>query len=391
MNNFEFYSPTKVIFGKGVVSRLGAEAAEIGKKALLVYGLESIKKSGLYDQVLKQCADAGIGLIEHSGVSPNPVVHHAEEGVRKAREGRVDFILAVGGGSVIDEAKAIAAGAANDAAIWDLAMKKASIDTALPVVAVQTLPATSSETNQVGVLTNEKTNEKVGIRSPLIVPVKSFLDPELTFTIPKKYTAYACFDIMSHMLEGYFTMTAEFAPVHEGFVEGLVSAVMASLERIMKNPADFDARAAVMWAGALAWNGIANAGLEGAMIPNHMLEHPLSAVYDVSHGAGLAVVFPAWLEYKKGEITGRILRFGEKILGMKDLTGDNDSLEAADKVIERFRTWIASVGCPLTMRELGIENPDIDELVKQAGTLCRLWGIPDYTAEDLEAIYRSCV
>ena len=391
MNNFEFYSPAKVIFGRGVVSRLGEESAEFGKKALFLYGRESIKKSGLYDQILSQCAEAGIALVEHGGVSPNPVLSHAEEGVRKAREAGVDFIIAAGGGSVIDESKAISAGTASDTPVWEFVTRSAVVEKALPIVAVQTLPATSSETNQVGVLTNEKTHEKFSIKSPLLVPAKSFLDPELTFTIPAKYTAYACFDIMSHLLEGYFTMTADFAPVHEGFVEGLAAAVKASLERILKDPKDYDARASVMWAGALAWNGMANAGLEGASIPNHMLEHPLSAVYNVSHGAGLAVVIPAWLEYKKHEIGGRIVKFGEKILGINGLRDIGDEGAAADKVIGEFRTWISSIGCPLTMKEAGVENPDIEELVSQAEKLCGFWGVKGYTAADLESIYRLCI
>ncbi|MDY7027559.1 MAG: iron-containing alcohol dehydrogenase, partial [Spirochaetota bacterium] len=243
MTNFEFYSPTKVIFGKDVVSRLGQEAKEFGGKALLLYGRESIKKNGLYDLIVKQCAEAGIELTEHSGVSPNPVLSHASEGVRIAREADVDFIIAAGGGSVIDESKVISAGTANDAPLWDLVSRKAPVEKALPIVAIQTLPATSSETNQVGVLTNKETNEKFSIKSPLLVPAKAFLDPQLTFTIPKKYSAYACFDIMSHMLEGYFTTTADFAPAHEGFVEGLSGAVKISLDRILKDPEDYEARA----------------------------------------------------------------------------------------------------------------------------------------------------
>jgi len=390
MTNFEYYVPTRIIFGKRVLSKLGKEAAEMGRKALLVYGRESIKRSGLYDRILKQCDSEGIELVEHSGVTPNPVLSHASEGVRRAREAGVDFILAAGGGSVIDESKVIAAGAANEAPLWDLVSRKAPVEKALPIIAIQTLPASSSEMNQVGVLTNKETNEKLSIKSPLLAPAKAFLDPELTFSIPKQYTAYACFDIMSHMLEGYFTMTADFAPVQEGIVEGLVTAVMAGLGRLLKDPEDYDARAAVMWAGALAWNGLANAGLKGASIPNHMLEHPLSALYDIPHAAGLTVVMPAWLEYKKSEITGRIIRFGEKILGLGGLS-KSDPGAAADRVIKAFRDWIRSINCPLSMKDLGIEDPDIDELVKQGLRLCDFWGIKGYRAADLEAIYRLCM
>ena len=389
MNNFVFQSGTKIIFGRGVVGQIGDEAAELGKKALLIYGRESIKKSGLYKLICDKLEAAGISITEHSGVSANPVLTHTEEGVKKAKDFGADMIIAAGGGSVIDEGKVIAAGARFSGDLWDLISGKSPVEDALPVIAVQTLPATSSETNEVGVITNEATNEKFGLRSPRMVPAKAFLDPELTFTIPLKYTAYACFDIMSHMLEGYLTTTAEFAPVNDGFAEGLCTAVKAGLERILKNPEDYDARAAVMWAGALAWNGLTNAGLEGALIPNHMLAHPLGAVYNAPHGAALASIFPAWMSYRKEENRARILRFGEKILGMKDL--DTAAPDAADRVIEEFSKWIKSIGCPLTMKEMGIENPDIDELVKQARTLCGMWGIPGYTDKDLEAIYRSFV
>ena len=372
----------KVIFGKGVVTRLGSEAAEFGKKAMLVYGRDSIKKSGLYGQIVSQLDSAGIAVVEHGGVSANPLLNHALEGITKARNNGVDFIIGAGGGSVIDESKAIAAGAATEADLWELFTKKKSVTSALPVIAVQTLPATSSETNQAAVLTNKETNEKFGLRSPLIVPAKAFLDPELTFTVPLKYTAYACFDIISHLVEGYFTTTAEFAPVHDGFVEGLASAVKISLERVLKDPEDYEARASIMWAGSLAWNGLANAGLEGAKIPNHMFEHPLSAIYDVAHGAGLAVIMPAWLEFKKDEISSRILKFGEKILGLKGVINP-------DVVIYELRSWIKMIGCPSNFSELGIDNPDYDELVRQARILTGMWNIEGYSDKDLEGCLQA--
>ncbi|MDC7228301.1 MAG: iron-containing alcohol dehydrogenase [Spirochaetales bacterium] len=391
MLNFDYQSGTKVIFGKGVIDRLGEEALELGRRALLVYGRESIKKSGLYDRICRQLQSAGIEWVEHGGVSANPMISHVQAGVDKARESSVDFIIGAGGGSVIDESKGIAAGAANDVPLWDLYSKKAVPAAALPVLAVQTLPATSSETNQVGVATNEETKEKFGLRHPLLVPAKAFMDPELTFTIPLKYTAYAGFDMMSHMLEGYFTSTADFAPVHDGFAEGLVKAVKLSLERVLQNPEDYDARASIMWAGTLAWNGIANAGLEGAKIPCHMFEHPLSGLYNVAHGAGLAVVMPAWLEFKKNDVAARIISFGEKILDMKNLSDAADDTAAAGLVIAEFRSWLKSIGCPGTLGELGIENPDMNELVKHAEILSGQWNIDGYSKKDMAEVYRLCL
>ena len=390
MTNFEFYSPTKVIFGKGVISGIGEEAAVYGKKALLLYGKESLKTSGLYDLIMDKLTEAGIQVVELGGVEPNPVLPHALKGIELAKKESVDFIVAAGGGSVIDEAKGIAAGMYAEADLWDYYSKKADVKKALPIIAVQTQPATSSETNQVGVLTNPDRGEKFGLRSPLLIPAVAFLDPETTYTIPLQYTAYACFDIMCHMLEGYFTTTGSFSPIQDGFVEGLTKGVMASLKRILNNPEDYEARASIMWAGALAWNGLANSGLDGAKIPNHMFEHPMSAIYNVAHGAGLAVVMPAWLKYKKDEVSSRILQFGDKILEMDGLY-DMEKGAACDKVIIALEDFIRSIGGPLSFKELGVENPDFDELTKQVRPLSVLWNMEEYTDEDINAVYTLCL
>lgn len=388
MKNFEFYSPTKIVFGKNILKDIGTTAKGFGTRALLVFGKNSIKKSGLYNQITNLLNEAGITVTDYSGVKPNPELPHAIEGAKKACDTGTEVIIAVGGGSVIDEAKAIAAGACYKGNLWDCYNQKASIKKAIPIIAVQTLPATSSETNQVSVLTNPATNEKFGLRSPFIAPKVSFLDPSLTFTIPLQYTAYASFDIMSHLLEGYFTATDSYAPVQDGFVEGMVKAVMLSFNQVQKNTRDWNARASIMWAGALAWNGLGTAGVEGAAIPNHMLEHPLSAVYDIAHGAGLAAIFPAWLKYNKDSIAPRILLFGKNILGMGDEIKSLGDSSACDLIIDRFNTWISNSGCPLSLSDAGIDNPDILELVKQARRLSRLWGIEGYTDKDLEAIYQ---
>jgi alcohol dehydrogenase len=390
MKNFEFYSPTNIIFGKNVISRIGEESKAYGKTALLLYGKGSLKQNGLYDLIVKELTKYGIRIVEHPGVQPNPVLPHALEGIRIAKAESVDFIVAAGGGSVIDEAKGIAAGVYAQADLWDYYSKKASVEKALPIVAVQTQPATSSETNAAGVLTNPDRGEKFGIRSPHLIPKLAFLDPLVTFTIPLKYTAYACFDILCHMLEGYFTTTASFSPIQDGFVEGLSKGVMESLDRVLENPEDYDARSSIMWAGALAWNGLANAGLEGAHIPSHMFEHPLSAIYDISHGAGLAVVMPAWLNFMKKKISHRIILFGKNILGIQDLDS-MDKLKACDKVIAEFEDYIRSIGCPLSLEETGILSPDFDELTKQVQTLSVLWNIKGYSDKDIKAVFTLCL
>ncbi|MDC7235262.1 MAG: iron-containing alcohol dehydrogenase [Spirochaetales bacterium] len=390
MTDFEFYTPTKVIFGQGAVSGIGKEAAPLGKTALLLYGRDSLKKNGLYDLIHRELGKQGIRIVEHPGVQPNPVLPHAEEGVRICRSEGVDFIVAAGGGSVIDEAKGIAAGFYADKDLWEYYSKRAVVDKALPIIAVQTQPATSSETNAASVLTNPERGEKFGLRSPYMIPKAAFLDPSVTFTIPVQYTAYACFDILCHMLEGYFTTTAEFSPIQDGFVEGLSKGVMESLARVLKNPEDYDSRASIMWAGALAWNGLANAGLEGAHIPSHMFEHPLSGLYDIPHGAGLAVVMPAWLKFMKDRISRRIILFGKKILGIENLD-ESDPSAACDTVIGAFEEFIRSIGCPLSLSETGIDSPDIQELTKQVNALSVLWNIQGYSDKDIAEIYELCL
>ncbi len=388
MQNFEWITPTRVIFGSGILGRLGTETARIGKRALFVYGKESIKKSGLYEVITKQLQNSGIFFVEHGGVQPNPRIFHAEEGAEKVRAEKLDVIVAVGGGSVIDEAKAIAVAARYERPLWDFFIRKATFDDAVPIVAVQTLPATSSEMNGASVMTNETTHEKFSIRSELLYPRVSFLDPSLTLDIPVQYTAYACTDILSHLMEGYFTADRDFL-LQDGMVEGVCRAVMESLEAIMEQPRDLEARSTIMWAAALAWNGLFKLGVEGASIPNHMLEHPLSGYHDIPHGAGLSIVIPAWLNYMKPRIAHRIALFGVRVLGLgASLMGKNDP-DAADIVIEKLKAWYRHIHTPVTLHEAGITSLDIDGCTRQALALSVLWGVPGYTEKDVRAIYAS--
>ena len=387
MQNFEWVTPTKVFFGAGILNRLGLETSLWGKRALFLYGKGSIKTSGLYNTVVAQLRGANIFFVEHADVQPNPRIVHATEGARKAKEHDLDCIVAVGGGSVIDEAKAIAVGALHDEPLWDFYTRKAVFRDALPIIAVQTLPATSSEMNGASVMTNEETHEKFSIRSEMLYPKLAFLDPSLTLSIPVQYTAYACTDILSHLMEGYFTATADF-PLQDGMVEGVCRAVMGSLETILKTPRDFEARSTIMWAGALAWNGLLKAGVEGASIPNHMIEHPLSGMYDIAHGAGLSIVIPAWLKYMKSHIAHRIVLFGQRIMGLEKQLDGKPAIEASDIVIEALEAWYQHIGTPIRLKEAGLQALDIDACTKQAMALSKLWGVPGYTEADIRAIYR---
>jgi alcohol dehydrogenase YqhD (iron-dependent ADH family) len=391
MHAFTLQIPTLIRFGVGVLESLGDDAASLGSRALLVYGGGSIKRNGVYDTVRDQLAKANVAIIEYAGVQPNPLLSHAMDGARLAYKEQVDLVVAVGGGSVIDEAKAIALGAGDlavhggGASLWDYYDRSRTIEAeqpVLPVLAVQTLPASSSEVNTVSVLTNDETREKFSIRTPRISPRVAYLDPETTLSIPLEYTAYACTDILSHVMEGYFTSTDPWAPVHDGMVEGLARGVIDSMNRLMKNPKDLDARAAVTWAGTFAWSGLFNAGVQGATIPNHMLEHPLSAHYGIAHGAGLSICIPGWLKYVKDRIPERIVRFGREVLRIDAAT--------PDEVITALEEWYRSIGTPISFAEAGLKDIDLEVCVDQALTLGRLWGVAGYAADDIRAIYRLC-
>ena len=381
MQPFTLHIPTKIVFGKDVTTSLGVEAAQYGKKALLLYGGGSIKRNGVYEAVTASLRREGIGFVEYSGVRPNPVLSHAEEGVNLAQKEQIDMVIAAGGGSVIDEGKAIALGCANPEPLWNFYDRSAAPHNALPLIAVQTMPATSSEMNMISVLTNETTKQKYSCRSALQYPKVSFLDPSVTLSIPPEQTAYACTDIMAHVMEGYFSCTDPWPVVQDGYAEGMMRAVKLSMDRLLDNFQDYDARSAVMWAGALAWNGTAAAGAKGAGVPNHMLEHPVSCLYDLTHGAGLSIILPAWLEYYKTTLSAKILQFGRRVFDM----GDSSTPE---QVIATLKTWYGKINTPVTFREAGIDNPDFAELTREALELCEVWGISGYSAKDIENIYR---
>jgi alcohol dehydrogenase YqhD (iron-dependent ADH family) len=387
MKNFVLYIPTKVYFGKGVIESLGNEAKKYGKKALLVYGKESVKKFGTYDIVLSSLRKEGIDTVDFSGVKPNPVLKHAEEGASIAKKEKVDMIIAVGGGSVMDESKLIAAGAKTDKNLWDFFLKKEVIKDALPIITVVTMPATSSESNPWFVITNEDNDVKMGLSSEHVISRAAFLDPEVTKTIPIRNTAYACVDILSHMWEIYFNSEEEFNPVNDGYIEGLSKAIIKSMNRILENPEDFDARATIMWGGNLAWNGITAAGVIGGKTICHKLEHPISGIYDLAHGAGLSIVTPAWLKYKKSERKRRILMFAENILKIKDGTDD----EKVNKAIEELIIWYKRIDSPTTFSEAGITDPDIDALSDQVMEGLKLSNLNIFTRQEVIDIFKLCM
>jgi len=386
MKNFEFYNPTRIIFGRGTAPQVGNELKKIGQKFLLVYGQSHIKKTGLYDKVMNSISDAGIEVVEFPGVKSNPALSHAKEGVAKAKKEKVDGILAVGGGSVIDEAKAISAGAVSEIDIWRFFTQEKQIQAALPVCTILTIPATGSEMNGGMVITNEQTKEKFGFMNENLYPRFSILDPTLTYTIPKDYTAYSATDAISHLIEGYLTHEDEWAPIQDRYVESLVKTIMESTERIMKKPDDYQGRATMMWAASLAWNGLGTAGVGNCQIPNHMLEHPLSGLYDIAHGAGLSVVIPAWMKWALKQNPEKIARLGRAVFDI----GQQDDTEAAQETANAFKAWFDKVGSPTSLESAGISHPDFDELCEQALSVGKIWDITSYSKDELKDIYELC-
>jgi len=382
MENFTYKNPTEIRFGENVVSELGDTVYEYGKTALFVYGMNSIKKSGLYKIIKEQLYAADIKIIECGGVQGNPTLEHTRSGIRKAIENKVDVIVAVGGGSVIDEAKAIAIGALGTDS-WEVLCGNEEIKEAIPIISVQTLPATDSEMNGGFVITNSSTNEKFGTGGSVVThPKVSFLDPSYTTSITLKQTAFAIADILSHLTEGYFTMETKNSTITQFYIEGIAKSVIDSARKIMSDPKNVEARGNLMWASSLAWNGTGVLGLHNASLPCHAFEHAISGIYpQVAHGAGLSVITPAWLEFVKDIYYENITKFGKNVL----LLDTNNVSE----IIEGLLRFYKEIGTPTSWKELGI-IPDYSQLTKETVKLMDMWGIktPNYSKKDIEHIFR---
>ncbi|HAJ28498.1 MAG TPA: NADH-dependent alcohol dehydrogenase [Syntrophus sp. (in: bacteria)] len=387
MQNFIYENPTKIIFGKGQIKRIGQETARFGKKVLLVYGQGSIKKNDVYDQVMTSLAESNLAVVEFPGVRSNPVLSHAVEGIKAAKREGVEVILAVGGGSVIDTAKTIAAGVMADHDVWDLFTYKKAIQAALPVLTVVTISASASEMNAAAVITREEGRQKFSIRSPHIQPKVSILDPTVLFTLDMAYSAYSAVDAVTHMLEGYFNNAEPNpSPLQDGLVEGLMKTIMGATETILQHPEDYDARANMMWAATLAFNGLTTAGMGQVALPAHMIEHSLSALYDVAHGAGLSIILPGWMKSQLPGKAGRFAKLAREVFGV---TAVNDE-EAALAGIERLKKWFSLIGSPVSLREAEIPGQDIERIAENAFALAQVWGLKAYSKEAITEILELC-
>lgn len=362
MDNFTFYTPTDYIFGRGVESQVGEQSARhLGQKVMIVFGQGSVRRSGLLDRVEKSLSDAGVSFVELGGIQPNPIDIPVYEGIEICRREDVTGILAVGGGSAIDTSKAIAAAVLYDGDFWDFYCGKSVIERALPVGVVLTIPAAGSEGSGNSVITKTDGMRKISIRSPYhLRPRFALMDPELTYTLPPFQTACGVADMMAHIMERYFSPTKE-VEITDRVSEGVLMAIIEEAPKVMANPRDYDARANIMWSGTLAHNGICGTGRVEDWT-SHGLEHELSALYGVTHGAGLAVVFPAWLTYMANEKPAKIAQFAHRVFGVKETADEKaDALEG----VARLRRFFKSLGLPTNFKELGIENPDVDTLVEK--------------------------
>ena len=374
MNNFTYHNPTKIEFGKSKENNIGQYLEESGiKKVLLVYGGGSIKKNGLYTKIIASLNKNNIEFEELSGVVSNPLLSKVNEGIKLSCDNNVEAILAVGGGSVADSAKAIAAGAKYDGDVWDFFINKAQITEALPVFTVMTLSATASEMNGNSVIINDDTKQKYSIASVLVNPVVSVINPELMATVSKEYLAYSAVDVISHCIEVYFTASTQ-PHFNSRIVESIIKTIMETTEILIENPNDYEARAEFAWAAIQGLNGLTPAGTEGGSFPNHMIEHSLSALYNVAHGAGLSVVIPAWMKWYKEQNTAQFKRFSKEIFNSDD----------ENVGIEKLENWFSKIGSPVTLAEANIPRDGIEELASNANGLATVWGIGEiYTKETI--------
>ena len=408
MNDFSFYSPTRFVFGRKATDSVGAELAASGyTRALIVYGQGSVVRTGTLDRVKKSLEDAGIGYVELGGVRPNPEIASVRAGIELARENAVDIVLPVGGGSAMDAAKAIALGAVYEGDVWDFFRKRAVPTSRIDVACVVSLPASGSEASNSCVISNDEEQLKCGVTTDLNRPVLAIMDPELTFTLPPYQTAAGVTDMIAHIMERFFSGEPA-VPVTDNIACGMVRAAMEAAPRVMEDPEDYDARADLMWIGTLAHNGLAGCGLG---IPGkrdgdwscHGMEHELSA-FDttITHGAGLAVIFPAWMRHVWPEHPERFLEFGKQVFGIEPVDPEVDGVDiepelaigyAVEATIDELQEFFVSLGMPRTLTELGMDEDKVEKLLpgleinrgKVFGTFKQL------TLDDAREIYLSAL
>lgn len=383
--SFIYDIPTKVYFGEGYFSCLGKVLKSFGTNVLLVYGGGSIKKTGLYEKILKQTNDNSLKIFELSGIEPNPKVDSVRKGIKLCKENKVDVIFAVGGGSVIDAAKFISVGACYDFDIWDFVSNKISVEKALPVVTLLTISATGSEMDPTAVLNNPQTNDKIGVTNQIFYPKVSFCDPSLTFSVSKYQTACGSADILSHIMEVYFNKNQNLYMLDKS-MEGMMKTVIKYAPIALSEPENYEARANLMWTSSWAINGFIS-GCNKAPWSCHPMEHQLSAVYDITHGLGLAILTPRWMNYVLDETTvEKFYNFGVNVFELEKSSDKMSVAKQAIKCLEKF--FYETLGLKRHLSELGIDDSKFKFMAEKATGGKFINGWKKLSAEDVEKIYK---
>lgn len=385
MDNFTLNIPTKIFFGRNQIKVLGRQIEKYGgKRVLICYGSKRIKKEGLFQTITDKLADRGLYFTELGGIEPNPRITSVREGVKICREENIDFILAVGGGSVIDCAKVIAGSVSYDGDPWDFCLRKAAISKALPIGTVLTLAATGSESNGNAVISNVETKQKLPVYSPILWPKFSILDPEYTYSVPPFHTAAGIADIMSHIFEQYFSSTAD-TFTQDRLAEALLKTCLKYAPVVMENPTDYTARAEILWAGNLALNTLLSLGKEGDWA-NHAIEHEVSAIFDISHGAGLAVLFPNWMKYVMDDTNAD--KFYQLAVNVFGVAESSDKKAAALEGIDRLRSFYNSIGMPSKLSETGVEEESLQKMAEGAVRFGEIGTFKKLKSKDILAILK---
>ncbi|MDE4083989.1 iron-containing alcohol dehydrogenase [Planococcus maritimus] len=385
MNAFSFYNPVKLIFGKGQLEALKNEVPNYGKKVLVVYGGGSIKKNGLYDEVMATLNEMGVEIHELSGVEPNPRLSTAKRGIEICKQENIDMLLAVGGGSVIDCTKLIAAGAKYDGDAWDFVTRKATPEEVLPFGTVLTLAATGSEMNAGSVITNEETEEKYGWGSPLTFPKFSILDPSYTKSVPRDHTVYGVVDMMSHMFEQYYH-NATNTPVQDQMIEGVLRAVIETAPKLMEDLESYEHRETILFAGTMGLNNFLQMGYNGDWA-SHNIEHAVSAIYDIPHAGGLAILFPQWMRHNVPVNPARFAQMATRVFGVDPSNKSEEQI--ANEGIDRLVEFWTSIGAPSSLKDYDIDDSRFSDIVDKTLVYGEFGNFNKLNGEDVEKILQA--
>jgi len=387
MKNFVFHNPVKVIFGKGSISQIGAETKLLGTNALLVCGKISAVQSGVYRQVCKSLQEAGICVETLSGIQPNPLLSKVHTGIEIARRKKSHVIIALGGGSVMDTAKAIASGVSVKHDVWKFFTGKKSVTDPLPVICIPTIAGSGSEMNSGMVLTHDEKQLKLGFAHRKLFPRVCLADPLTTFSVSPELTAYGAIDSITHCLEAYFTTELFEQSVFQiTLMENICSTIMNSCRGALKKPHSYEDRASLLWTGSIALSGLTTAGIGRISFPMHLISHGLSIILGVPHGAGLSAVLPGWMRYQEMSIQNRLTRLGASVFNVLPKSDHNNSSE----IIHCLESFLTSLNCPVSLTEIGLASDQFEPLKEHCLQQARIWRMTDYNSDTIVSILNAC-